>query len=369
MALMFQRLARNFIKNGYFPTDEDSIRRILAMLQPACPGLIRMVDTCCGEGIALAECAHHFRDSGSQVHSSGVEFDKERAYHAKSLLDFVVHSDFESVVMSLNQFQLMWLNPPYGDRISKGFEGSDSGGRDRLEKLFLSKSLPGLNFGGLLIFIIPHYVLDKSLSGYLARSLSDVSVFQLPEQRFKQVVILGYRKKQEFEPGSEIIRLLREVGENISAAPVLPEEPSRLYPVPVSPPKSTKEFVLRTIEFDPDQFLEIKTAHPCLWGDFPKLFGSQHQVRRQPARRPSPWHLSLMLAAGMVSGVVTSESGRSLLVKGGTHKEKSRRSTIAVDDDGNSVETITLTDVFVPIIKGIDVTPDGEFFGDVFTIR
>ena len=35
MALMFPRLARNFVKNGYFPTDEPTLERALAALAPA----------------------------------------------------------------------------------------------------------------------------------------------------------------------------------------------------------------------------------------------------------------------------------------------------------------------------------------------
>ncbi|PMR73989.1 hypothetical protein C1H69_15055 [Billgrantia endophytica] len=37
MALMFPRLARNFIKNGYFPTDEPTLERCLNALVPAGP--------------------------------------------------------------------------------------------------------------------------------------------------------------------------------------------------------------------------------------------------------------------------------------------------------------------------------------------
>ena len=34
MALMFPRLARNFVKNGYFPTDEPTLERALYALMP-----------------------------------------------------------------------------------------------------------------------------------------------------------------------------------------------------------------------------------------------------------------------------------------------------------------------------------------------
>ena len=35
MALMFPRLAQNFIKNGYFPTDEATIERFVKAREPA----------------------------------------------------------------------------------------------------------------------------------------------------------------------------------------------------------------------------------------------------------------------------------------------------------------------------------------------
>ncbi len=57
MALMFPRLARNFIKNGYFPTDEPTLERALSALAPA-SGPLSILDPCAGEGVAIAEAAH-----------------------------------------------------------------------------------------------------------------------------------------------------------------------------------------------------------------------------------------------------------------------------------------------------------------------
>lgn len=59
MALIFQRLARNFIKNGYIPTDETSISRILAMLEIN-SGALRLIDPCCGEGVDMHRGLTHF---------------------------------------------------------------------------------------------------------------------------------------------------------------------------------------------------------------------------------------------------------------------------------------------------------------------
>ncbi|HCL3269978.1 TPA: class I SAM-dependent methyltransferase, partial [Pseudomonas aeruginosa] len=84
MALMFPRLARNFARNGYFPTDEVTLERTLQALTPAPSGRMRICDPCAGEGVALAEAAHTLgRD---QVQALAVEYDRERADHARGLL-------------------------------------------------------------------------------------------------------------------------------------------------------------------------------------------------------------------------------------------------------------------------------------------
>jgi len=61
MALMFPRLARNFAKNGYYPTDEPTLERALNALMPSDPafnGPMCILDPCAGEGVAIAEAAH-----------------------------------------------------------------------------------------------------------------------------------------------------------------------------------------------------------------------------------------------------------------------------------------------------------------------
>ncbi len=89
MALMFPRLARNFARNGYFPTDEVTLERALQALAPAPSGRMRICDPCAGEGVALAEAAHILgRD---KVQALAVEYDRERADHARGLLDRVLH--------------------------------------------------------------------------------------------------------------------------------------------------------------------------------------------------------------------------------------------------------------------------------------
>lgn len=369
MALIFPRLARNFIKNGYFPTDEATIERLTAMLVPP-SGSIRVLDTCCGEGTALAEVAHALRQAECTVTSVGIEFDVERAGYARTILDQVLHADFMDCSLGQGQFNLLWLNPPYGDRLTDQVVRDATGGRDRLEKIFLSKSLPALAFGGVLIYIVPHYALDRQLAKYLARNLEDLAVYRLPEDQFKQVVVMGYRRRSETRGLTEMTNWLLDVANDRDSAPLLPELPDRRYHLrPLNTVQLGKLIEVRTAVPTAELIEEVKQRHPCLWPQFATHFHQVVATPRRPARALSPWHLALMLAAGQVSGVVKSDSGRELLVKGATHKEKELSVEISEDDDGNIEEKRILIDRFVPIIKAIDVTPGSPVYGDILTIR
>ena len=73
MALMFSRLANNFAKNGYYPTDSATVERILSALDLGGQHLA-ILDPCCGEGTALAEIKHSLTEAGASVQAYGVEY-------------------------------------------------------------------------------------------------------------------------------------------------------------------------------------------------------------------------------------------------------------------------------------------------------
>ncbi|KVT58077.1 DUF6094 domain-containing protein [Burkholderia ubonensis] len=369
MALMFPRLARNFIKNGYFPTDEGTLERVLSALAPSA-GPMCILDPCAGEGIAIAEAAHVLGRNGVRVYA--VEYDAERAIHARQLVDCCLHGDLMDTIISRQAFGLLWLNPPYGDlsRDANGNLGYQGQGRARLEKLFYQRTLPLLQYDGVLVFIVPHTILDAELVGWLTRHFADLRIYRAVDTQFKQVVIFGRRVRQRDQAvdGAKAIRSqLLAIGHGDVEADELPLTwPFEPYTVPVS--SADPEHFYR-VTLDPAQFEDEVWRLQGLWPSVETHLGAAQQTLRPPARALSQWHLALALAAGAISGVVTSKTGKVLVVKGDTHKEKTLQTEYTERDDGSIAETRILTDKFVPVIRAWDMTPNSPTRGEVLTIR
>ena len=367
MSLMFSRLARNFAKNGYFPTDEETLGRVLQAIDTSAES-VTILDPCCGEGVALAELKNHLQGSGATVQAYGVEYNAERAWHAKQLLDVVAHADINDMAIKVRQFGALFLNPPYGDLVADtaALDKAGTGGRKRLEKEFFTRSHPWLAIDGILILIIPHYVLDSEFASMIARQYKDVRVFMAPEQQFKQCVILGTKRRSDrIDPA--VVTLLETVGKG-ELPPELPAHWSgNLYQIP--PARDAVHFVASRIDVRElsDEVSRIRQS--TMWPQFAIQFGGTLQVHRPPLRHLTDWHLALALAAGQISGVVTSKSGRVLLVKGDTYKDRSIKITHeASGSKGEMREVRTFTDKFVPAIRAIDFTP-GAMYGYLVTIQ
>ncbi len=256
MALMFPRLARNFAKNGYYPTDEPTLERALNALMPS-DGPMCILDPCAGEGVAIAEAAHAL--GREQAKAFAVEFDPERARHARGLVDHCLHADLMDTMVSKQSFGLLWLNPPYGD-LSKDVNGNigyQGQGRARLEKLFYQRSLSLLQYGGVLVFIVPGYVLDAELVGWLTRHYTDLRIYRAVETQFKQVVIFGrrVRQREQAPDGVKAVRnLLLQVGLGEVEAEELPSDwPFLPYIVPASPAEPEHFF---RVTMEPEQFAD-----------------------------------------------------------------------------------------------------------------
>jgi hypothetical protein len=220
----------------------------------------------------------------------------------------------------------------------------------------------------VLVFIVPGYVLDAELVGWLTRHYTDLRIYRAVETQFKQVVIFGRRVRQR-EPGSDGSRpcaicccrsgLAKRSRGTAERWPFLP------YIVPASPAEPEHFF---RVTMEPEQFADEVGRLQGLWPSLDTHLGAAQQSLRPPARALSHWHLALALAAGAISGVVRSKTGRVLVVKGDTHKDKTLQ-RFTEREDGSIAETRILTDKFVPVIRAWDMTPGSATRGEVLTIR
>jgi hypothetical protein len=331
---------------------------------------MNLIDPCAGEGVAIAEAAHAL--GREQVKAFAVEFDAERASHARQLVDHCLHGDLMDTILSRNAFGLLWLNPPYGDlsRDANGNIGYQGKGRARLEKLFYQKTLPLLQYGGALVFIIPRYVLDAELTGWLTRHYADLRVFRAVAETYQQVVIFGVRQRQRnlvSADGKALRERLLAIGAGDIEAEELPLEwPYSPYVVPAA--QGAVEHFYR-VSMEPAQFADEVFRLQGLWPQFETLLGAAQQSMRPPARALSSWHLALALAAGAISGVVRAKSGRVLALKGDTHKGKNTTVEYTEHDDGSISEVRILTDKFIPVIRAWDMTPGSPMQGQLLTIH
>jgi hypothetical protein len=221
-----------------------------------------------------------------------------------------------------------------------------------------------------MVLIVPHYVLDDELCGWLCNHFTELRIYNAADPTFKQVVIFGIRiRRQDLARPQEVkyVRArLQAIGAGTLSAEALPTswpwEPYRVLPAPTE-----LEHFYR-ISLEPEQLSDEVKRLRGMWPDFTLHFGQSGAQPRPPLRELSRWHLALALAAGAISGVVTSKTGRVLVLKGDTYKDKVRKTEFTEDQDGNVSEVRILTDRFVPIIRAWDMTPDSINFGKVITI-
>ena len=367
MALVHPRVARNFIKNGYFPTDQPTLERIARALDIGGPHL-RVLDPCCGEGAALQYLADQLQEAGAMVDSFGVDVDEERAWHAKTILGTVAHADVHDVRITERSMGLLYLNPPYGDLVTdRARTGDDKLGRERHEKVFCRRTFSLLQPGGVLVLVVPHYSLDQELSTLIARHFERVEVFMSPEQQFKQCVLFGVKRKPT-SPNTAIVARLVAFGQGIDAVELPLHWSAAPYLVPAM--STAEDFSFTVVRLDARQLqavLDSGLMASSLWPRFGAILGRRCGTARPPLRAMTDWHLALGLAAGQISGIVTGDDGRRLLIKGRTHKAKSEQRIHEAGADGEVDVTRILTDRFVTVIRGIDLTPGAEL-GRIVTI-
>lgn len=365
MALMFSRVARNFIRNGYFPTDEVTLARVLQFIEPVSSGSVRILDPCAGEGSALAEFKHHL--GAGHTEAFAIEFDAERATQAAQLTDPCLHSDVQDCILTERAFGALWLNPPYGFRVTDTARTSDDT-ESRLEKLFYRRTVGSLQWGGVLVLIIPSTTIDSMFATWLARSFEDIQLFRAATDQFRQVVFLGRRRRSAVSGWQPDRDRLIAVGRGDQIPEVIPEVwDGELYRLPLAPRLNSAP--IQVTRFTPEQLQAVVSRCPVLWSGFAGVFQPDLQQSRPPLREPSDWHLALLLSAGQLDGVTQAADGERYALRGHTWKVNECQTTVELDPEtGKTTEVRTVTERFLPVIRLLQITPGSPHRGRLLTV-
>lgn len=323
-------------KAGYYPTP-DSVLQLIKKSLTFDEGA-RLLDPCCGEGLALASLTN------CTTPTYGIELSHLRAQEARKRLHTVLWGDaLTEIRYTYHTFGLLFLNPPY-DVLS--FHDQKS---CRMETRFLYQYTPSLQPGGWLIFVIPYYLLaDEACAETLGKYFTRVQVWAFPEddfQAFKQCVVCGMRKNNIPEVrAAGTKRRIMELGQ------LTPEEvlntaltlPSMDIPAAKKPLNT-----FQAMRLDPATCVPVVHKAGILRNALTELIPQQRNAIR-PLAMLENGHLALILAGGFMNGAVEKDSIQ-LVIKGMVQKSS------PVVNDGTDGKNITTRDKYTPQIKVINM--------------
>ena len=334
------RLA-SIAKAGFYPTPDRVTEWIAHAARPLSTDGGRLLDPCCGEGVAAAALAHAWH-----LEAYGIEIDTQRAKLAASILHRVLRMDYQFVRTPLHAFQVLFLNPPYDSAAENG---------KRLEYQFLRDTTKWLQAGGLLVYIVPQYRVDMRMASFLTAAYEQIAAYRFPDPeyaQFRQVVIFGIAKTEPRKDEAQALALVQACQGDL---PVLPEQ-GLDYAIPNA--ESTTRFFFRGSEIDPADALAEAQArgvwHSAEWHDW--LNPPQGQLATfQPLVPFKKGHLASVIAAGLMQNLRLTRDGRDLLVKGYTLKVQDEVPQPTEDDDDDGPTKTVIRDRFITEVVVLDL--------------
>ena len=275
-------------KMGYYPTPEKTLYHIRQWIDGGSK-TGHYLDPCCGEGRALDYISTFL------VKTWGVELDIERAYKSSECLQKVIQCSIFDAHISSKSMGLLWLNPPYDNHLDG----------ERVEMKFLKHSIKWLCDDGILVFIVPEHVLEKSAyRQWIGEHFYDVEVMRIHREdypRFKQAVLLG-RKRIKREEGKV---LQKPTYRHIEEVEIV-----RTYTVP----DTVEPEVFRSSEAVTDE--EIGGNRSNVISIIKDLAGHEDKGEIRPLFPLKKGHLVSLITAGYLDGKVYNPDGSFIVVKG-----------------------------------------------------
>ena len=334
--MLAPQIRQNHSKLGFYPTDDKTIEVISRSID--FNGKVTMLDPCCGEGIALKAIDAM---GGNNNHTIGVELDHNRYIQAKPILDICLHSDaLMQAKYTQHQLDFLFLNPPYGESL----------GEKRLEYRFVKSYSQSLRVKGVIALIIPFSIVNEEFLNYLLSNFITVSSGLSPEQKFKQWIFIGKKKKRSNPLKQDITDVLQTTK-------------TAFEPKKVVCDSSNSKFKITTSNITAEQIKDVVSQSSTLWdGYFDNYFVQNKTPIKQPLMKLTDWFIAQGILGGHISGVLENEKSK-VLVKGKVYKKYGE--AISQGDDGSYVKV----EEFIPKILAINIDTKSEEYGDIYEIK
>lgn len=414
------------IAKGLYYRTQDPLAEPLAHLLHLPPtGVTNILDPCAGAGLfhkrlfaCMADVAQQ-RPTDATLVSYGVEPNRERASQACRVFTHLLCVDFFHTRISKGRFQFSVLNPPYDADLASGH--NEVAGQQQLEFRFLRRTTQLLAPDAVLVYIVPQVQILPP-ARYLAANYTALRCWRYPDlpwtppeerdseghakvaiplyQQFKQVVVIGVRRRVVVPPPEPLTRQIQEwayAGAQLAPLPLDTATLATIPPwqVPTDQPvqrrpkaksRGNDDFTEHgadtdeVADDDPDDMAqeEIVFSDPTLeierlsqriqatgggvWADhdyrddrWPDLARLQLGMER-PLGPLRLGHLITLAAVGLLNGrVLDGPGGRRLLVKGACRKELVLEEEVEHSPNGGTTITKTETEKFVIALWATDL--------------
>ena len=343
----------------YYPAAPEAIAGILQHLYlREKANLHTLIDPCCGRGTAVKQLADGLGIPEENVY--GIELDKGRADQAKLLMpnaNILGPASFLGAQVSGYSFSLAYVNAPYGDEI---------GGGRREELSFIQRATHLLTQGGILCTVWPVNKLlgNRNAIQYIDSYYSDVQIYRFPDgnsqdgkpiRQYGEVVLFGRKRKIELPlDAMEKLGTLHQRGWQWSTYMHAEDLPPLGAVQPASwrgnQPSWDRADEVQTWSIErgwrPGSFKKIAFTDEELIEAIENSPLAKHLTEVEPRATPRPplpldrGHLGLILASGILDGVVESPHGPHV-VRGSSKKVEyyNKEASDSTEDENGAVTT------------------------------
>ncbi len=289
-------------KGGYYPAAPEAVAVAFPhVLRGSLNSPIAICDPCCGEGEALKQWAEYLKCDSASVY--GIELELNRSETTRQLLpnsNILAPCSAFAVGCRTGSLGFIWCNPPF-DVVT--------GGGMRQELKFLELVTPWLCMDGVMCFVCPEKVAwARPVVTHFLSHFVDVRVIPFPEghRPYGEVVVIARKSVFDPAPYDWVDEVFRSHNYGMQTPPLV-------IPSTKGPGSAFRKSLPSQAELD--GLIKSSPLHSLLTprGEVPLA---------SPPLELSKGHLALLLASGVLDGIVSPPDEPPHVVRGTARKVK-----------------------------------------------